>query len=724
MNAHRRLALAACAASIPALVQAQQEGPPDTAPAPVPQQPDVAADDEVDLGVQQVTARKWTEDPLFVPESVTAFSGDELEDAGLATVREAALLVPNVNLTEFSARRLSFPFVRGIGSGQGEAAVTTYVDGVPQLSTGSTNLPLVDLERVEFLRGPQGTLYGRNSIGGVIKLETRRPTDQHEFEGAVNFGNYDLFESRVGYSGPLSSSKELYLDVSALYSERDGYTTNLFTGDRVDSREGFFGRAQVFYRPNEHNELRVGMYGETDDDGSFALSDLQGLRENPNTINQDFQGTTERDVLSPSMTYQHYGSSMDFVSVTAFTTWDVDETSDFDFTTIDGIRRTTAEAQDTIYQEFRLQSAEGEDHRLSESWELRWLAGVSGFVADSDRSAANDFRPGGAGILFPPFAVGTDTQSGEFDDLAGAVFGQTAFIHDEKLELAVGLRLDVEDKEASLERTFDPGIGPIPVSSGEFSETYDEPVPKFSVAYHFDPTGQVYTYAAKGFQAGGFNLAAPPGDIPFDSETSWTYEVGAKKALAEGRVRLAASLFYTDWDDQQVSLFDQMSGGFVDNVGESTSHGAELEAAATVVKGFDMFGSVGLTNTEIEEWVDPFGQDVEGNELPFAPSNTWAVGGQYRGRITDESGWYARAEFTGVGEYFYDAGNLEAESYQICNLRLGFTHGPLKLEGWVKNVFDDRYIPVAFQPNPGDPTQFVGESGAPRTFGVSLSGSI
>ena len=107
---------------------------------------------------------------------MTVVDGDEIRDSGMRTLRDAALLVPNVNMTEFTARRLSFPFVRGVGSGEGAPAVVTYIDGVPQFATGGVNLPLVDLDRIEFVRGPQGTLYGRNALGGVINVESRRPS--------------------------------------------------------------------------------------------------------------------------------------------------------------------------------------------------------------------------------------------------------------------------------------------------------------------------------------------------------------------------------------------------------------------------------------------------------------------------------------------------------------------------------------------------------------------
>ena len=138
-----------------------------------------------------------------MPQSLTVVSDEQLRDAGATSIREAAFHVPNLNMVEFSARRLSFPFVRGIGSGQGDPAVATYVDGVPQLSPSSTNLPLLNVERIEFLRGPQGTLYGRNALGGVIHVVTRKPSNAWGFRAEGTLGAYALRELRLLGSVPI-----------------------------------------------------------------------------------------------------------------------------------------------------------------------------------------------------------------------------------------------------------------------------------------------------------------------------------------------------------------------------------------------------------------------------------------------------------------------------------------------------------------------------------------
>src|SRR5688572_10105683 len=190
-----------------------------------------------------VTARKLSEPLADVPLSVSTLAGRELELERLLTVRDAAARVPNVFVSEFTSRRLSFPFVRGVGSGLGDPAVITYVDDVPQFGFGGTNLPLVAVERLEFLRGPQGTLYGKNALGGLIHVRGRRPGAEPRAVIGAGTGNDDLRELSGSYSGPLGPG--LSGDLGLFSSQRDGYTTNNLTGDDVDDRDGTFGRGRL-----------------------------------------------------------------------------------------------------------------------------------------------------------------------------------------------------------------------------------------------------------------------------------------------------------------------------------------------------------------------------------------------------------------------------------------------------------------------------------------------
>ena len=664
-----------------------------------------------------VTPRKRVENEFDVPQSITTLPESLIRDAGIRRVRDAAIYVPNAYFVEFTARRLSFPFVRGIGSGQGDPAVATYVDGVPLLFGSSTNLPVLSVERIEFLRGPQGTLYGRNALGGLVHVVTRRPPPAPEFRANANVGSYGLREGSLVFGAPIVPDR-LSFGLAGLVLRRDGYTKNDFTGNDVGDRDTVYGQGQLLFTPDEKNEFRLNLLADRTRDGGFALSDLQGLRDRPHRISQDFEGVTERDALVASLTWRHSGDTVDLVSITSVQGFEVLETSDFDFSELDGVRRRTEEESRSFVQEFRVSSPANDPVTLGRDADLRWLAGVLAFASDSDRGAANDFRPGGVGIVSP--VAGVDESTGEFRDRGVGIFGHATVTLFEDLEIGGGLRYDYERKDAELSRRFTSGGATLTSESQDESESYDEFLPRLELGYRISDEVRVYVYAARGFKAGGANLSAPPGRISYAPETNWTYEVGVKTRLFDGGLHLNAALFRIDWSDMQLSQFDATVGGYVTNAGEATSRGFELEVGARPVDGLDAFATFGVTDTGFDSYVDPYGTDVSGNHLPFAPDMTFSVGAQWVGDLGGDTSCHLRAEYGHVGTFFYDAGNRESERFGLLNLRAGVGGEHWRIEAWIRNALSEEYVPVAFQPNPGDPSVFVGESGAPRTLGFSF----
>jgi iron complex outermembrane recepter protein len=670
------------------------------------------------LPTVEVTARKFEEDPFELPQSITLIPESLIEDAGLERIRDAMIYVPNLNLIEFTARRLSFPFLRGIGSGQGESAVTTYLDGVPVLFNGGANFPLVNTERIEFLRGPQGTLYGRNALGGLIHVISRKPPTSPEFRAEATVGNYGHRALSLHFGAPLVEDR-LSMSLSGLLHRRDGFTKNDYTGNLVDDRETYFGQAQVLWTPDDRNELRFSFLGDKTRDGGFVLNDLDGLRDRPRRINQDYEGETRRDVYLPALTWTHAGDGFDLTSITSYQHQEVRDTSDFDFSVLDGVRRTTEESLGALLQELRVSSPADAALELGPGADLVWQAGFLAFTSDSDRSAANDLRPGGVGILFP--VAGVDKSSGDFTDRGIGIFGHATLTLDGQVDLGAGLRYDYEKKWASLDRTFDSGGYRLSSTSERFDEDYSELLPRFDVAWRATGEVMLYGLAARAFKAGGFNLDAPPGLIPFKPETSWTLEGGVKTSLFGDRLRMNAAYFHIDWDRMQLAQFDSQLGGYVTNAGESTSRGVEIEVTGRPLTGLDLFATLGAVDTEFDSYVDPYGVEVKGNDLPFAPKTTFSAGARLSGHLFDGVSYSLGGEYASVGSYFYDAGNLEDAHYGVANFRVGLFGATWRIQGYVRNAFARNYVPLAFQPSPMDPSVFVGESGAPRTYGVSFT---
>jgi selenocysteine lyase/cysteine desulfurase len=253
---------------------------------------------QVTLPTVTVTAQKEPADQQSLPVSVTAIPADWLDMARMTWISEAALFSPNTVITEFTARKLSNPRIRGVGASPGNAAVGTYVDGVPVFNSNASSMEFTGVEQIEFVRGPQSALFGRNTLAGVINVLSERPSlSGWTGEVVAPFGNFGARDVRGGLSGPLSS--RVALAVSAGRAERDGFTVNTVTGNDLDSRSATFGKAQLLLAPSSRWETRIIASGEDADDGDYALNDLDAVRANPFEAARDYEGYTRGASSTP-----------------------------------------------------------------------------------------------------------------------------------------------------------------------------------------------------------------------------------------------------------------------------------------------------------------------------------------------------------------------------------------------------------------------------------------
>ncbi|MHB9109551.1 MAG: TonB-dependent receptor [Armatimonadota bacterium] len=653
-----------------------------------------------------VTARQWEEPLQEVPGSVSVISGQTLETAGVQDVQGAAHLVPNITLPDFSVRWLNFPFIRGIGSGRTTPAVTTIIDGVPQLSYLTTNQVLAGVERVEFLRGPQGSLYGRNTLAGVINVVPELPSEEPTAFARMGAGSEDLRDLRLGASGPLGKGMlgSLHLGVAA----RDGFTTNTITGNRLDDRQATFGRAQVLWPDAGPWSVRVSVTGERDRDGDYALGDLASLRANPRVVSRDFEGFNRRELIQPVLTAIRQGQSTQLTLITALQQAEVHDRTDVDFSPLDLFRRGTDETFRAWTQEVRLGSRE--------DGKLRWLLGALLFTAKNESDNTTFFSAGAAAGMGVPFPFAQHSTA-DIESRGASPYGQVSLALSPRLDLTLGLRHDYERREAELLDFTDPALSAPNAVSEE--RDFNQTSPRASVSYRLAENALWYVNAAQGYKTGGFNAAAPPGGTVYDEEISRTYETGVKGNWRGVTANLC--LFRTEWDDIQLDVPLGLPGVFfIDNAGEATSQGLELELTGRPIRGLQLFGGIGLLDTEFGAGSQSGGTDVSGNNLPFAPQVTGRVSALLTRPLRGDWRGFARADVLYTGEYDYDALNAEQqEAYTLVNLRVGADNGPWRVEGWVSNLFNQEYIPVAL-PVSIAPSGYVGESGAPRTVGVSV----
>ncbi len=687
------------------------------APALASAQTPAPATPRLTLPTVTVTAQKEPADRQTVPVSVTAVSAATLWDARIGIVSDAAVYAPNTWFNEFSARKLSNAFMRGVGSSPGNPGVTTYVDGVPQLHANASNIELTGVEQLEFVRGPQSALFGRNALGGVVNILSERPS-LSQWTGSVllPFGNVGSREFRADASGPVSDT--VAVGVSGGYAARDGYTVNDITGNDLDSRSAVFGKAQLLWTPAPAWQARVIVSGERARDGDYALNDLGSLRLRPFHAARDFEGHTHRDLFNTTITTRREGARLTLSTTTGFVRWQTEDETDLDYSPFPAATRSNVEEDFQFTQEVRVASAPGAPLALSPRAALRWQAGVFLFAQNYDQNAVNHLAPF---VLSPllPFAVDQTSPRADLSDRGVGLYGQGTLTVAESLDLTLGLRLDHERKDAVLETLFSPAIAP--PSLVDADEGFSNISPQVAVAYRLRPDAMVYASVARGFKAGGFNPASPVGGEAYGEEHTTNAEGGVKASWAGGRVVTNAAVFVIDWSDLQLNLPNpQVPAQFyIANVGGASSRGIELELNARPLAGVDVFSSFGYTRARFDQGTSSSGADVSGNELPNAPDYTLTLGAQLSHALRSDVTVYGRGEFTAFGSFQYDDRNLASQdAYSLASFRVGARGRRLFAEAWVRNAFDTRYIPIAF-PYPGfAPSGFVGESGRPRTFGV------
>jgi iron complex outermembrane recepter protein len=691
--------------------------------------PSTATEDKKSITAQSVTitvtARKESEPVLTTPLSITAVTESTLRDADIQVVKDAAANAPNAFINEFSARALSNPFFRGIGGSPTNPGVSTFIDGVPQLNSFSSNIEMVDVGQVEFVRGPEGGLYGRNTAGGLINITSRESSETWTTRAEGSFGNYNLRDLRASVSSPLLKNR-FSLNLAGGYSGRDGYTLNDLTSRDLDRRAAGFGKGQLFFKVNDRLKIRWIISGEQNQDGDYALGDLAYIRKNPEHVNRDFEGYTHRSVGSTTLKVDYRGRVIDFSSITGGLWWKNHSVTDLDYQTATLANygfyavRDVVDQQHQFSQEFRFAPARDRTINLSSALNMNWQAGIFIFNQNYEQGALNDISS-----IYGFFPGMVNTSYTDLDDWGLGIYGQAEFTAWKKLHITAGLRFDYEDKDAKL--------GAAKNISDTYKDSFSEVSPQFSVAYRYTANQMTYISASRGYKAGGFNPAptgipAPAGTESYGAEHTWNYELGHKSKWLGDRLQSTVSLFYIDWKSLQLNQQIPFSGGqyYIGNSGAANSKGIEVETRFFPFSWWELFGMVGTTHARFlgksKAYNANLGDDqlVGGNTLPYAPTFNANMGTQISWAPSRSFSLYLRTQVTVYGDFQYDASNAVGQtSYSLTSFRGGVRGRRWFAEGWVDNAFDTHYVPIAIPyAQLGAPSGYIGESGAPITYGA------
>lgn len=692
--------------------------------------------------------------PLAVsPVASSIFNEQVSERLRLVAPKELSMWVPNLLMPEYGSRMTSSIYVRGLGSRIDQPAMGLTIDNIPILNKDAYDLELMEIVRMEVLRGPQSTLYGRNTIGGVMNITTRSPLDYEGAELRLNYASGNDFDVRLSshFKALQDEKQTLGLGIAASYGRADGLFTNSYTGQKCDWDRTGGAALKVAWQHRKgwliENSLQLSMVEQGGypyrslDEGDIAYNDPCAY---------------ERTALMEGLRIRHDGR-LRIESMTSYQLLDDKMTLDQDFRpesyfTLEQERREHALTQELIFSPNK-----------SRFKRYGWTSGAFLFGKWSDMAAPVNFKEQGLEELIigkveqytgltPRFDEVPFPFESDFDiQTYGAALYHESYLTLGRWFLTLGVRLDGEWATMDYLSSTPYGcqIGTMKIDPikehGRLENSFVELLPKFSVLYRMGThrLSTLYLSLTKGYKAGGFNtqmfsdvlqasLMARMGAsfdrhydiekvVKYDPEKSWNFELGGHLHLWQGDLKLDWALFFIDCTDQQLTVFPpgRTTGRMMTNAGHTHSCGAELSAALRPTKQLQLNLSYGYTHATFRNYTSG-DRDFRGNFVPYAPQHTLSAWAGYEVEV--DTPWLERIipslDLRGAGQIYWNEENTRRQPfYALLGATLRFEHKNYTLNLWGRNLTNARYDLFYFK---SVGREFV-QQGYPRTFGATLT---
>ncbi len=655
-----------------------------------------------------VTAQKRAENSQDVPLSIQAFSASSMEKLGATELHDLSKSAPSFNLggIDGSQSQMGIRGVVDYGRNVGvDARTGIYIDGVYQGRSFSSNQPLLGLESVEILRGPQGTLFGKNTVSGAINLNTKMPTEEFKGKLKLDAGNYGAYGGAVYLSGALADN--LFGSITVGRSKRDGYYDNITLNQEVGDASQDNVRAKLRYLATDSLEFVLAAdYGTKESEGPLSTA----TANEPFDVTKGFVEEDDIDYSGASLTVNYLlDSEYELSSISAYRESKYDSSFDGDYSPVLGEHAFFDENTDMVSQELRIVSPQ--------SSAFDWVAGVYYY----DGSASTDRYSqllGGALEVHLPSRVDTTSY---------AAYAHGNYRFADNFELTLGLRYTSEEKELEYAQTTSlPVMG---AANGELvSDNKDSDVsPSVGLNWTFSDDAMLFVRYSKAYKSGGwnadFNLSGGAGFnddfMQYDQESVDAYEIGLKSTWLESRLQLNATAFRSEFTDFHVQDFSTLQ--YI-NAAEAISQGVELEMTYIPTDNIKLT----LNTTYLDSSFDDYnlsGVDLSGAALPYAPEWKTYAGVQYIQPVGDAGELTLNLDYTYTGEQYSDPRETQTdflEDYDVWNARVTFNPNSdqWQVAAWIKNAEDSEYYTQASRAFTGAPR---GVLGAPQTYGVSFS---
>ena len=653
-----------------------------------------------------ITSFKQQSSLQQAPLSISSVSGTRLDQHQVVNVKELGGFIPNLFMPDYGSKLTSPVYIRGIGSKINSPSVGLYVDGIPYFEKSAFDFNFSDIEQVEVLRGPQGTLYGRNAMGGIIQVFTRSPFDYQGTELKYSHGNYNQIDATMSHYNRVSDT--FAFSVSGNYNHQDGFFVNQYTGEEADALDAAAGRVRLQWMPRANLEFGLVSSFDYSDQGGYPYAPYDKETGSLSAVNYNDYSSYCRKISTTGLTvdYMHKGYALQ--SKTAFQYLQDAQGIDQDFTAADVYFATQDQTQRMVTQELTFKSTE------ALGGHYQWLVGAFGFYQQVDSEVG----------VYHKAKEMSQMKYYDTPTYGAAIYHQSALenLFVQGLTLTAGIRFDMEKSEGKYnEEMIQNGITK-PVKDYDSDLKFNQFTPKFVLQYTHQGAHTIYASVAKGYKTGGFNTSfESDADRTFLPEHSWNYEVGLKNDFISGRLRTELSLFYIDWRNQQIyQPIPSGTGSMLKNAGQSTSKGLELTVFANPFNGLTLQGSYGFTHATFDDYQRNETTNYAGNYLPYVPKHTVSTSLQYTWNKPlvglDRIIFGAHYKINGP-LYWNDSNTAKQDLYHILDARVSLHTGPVTVALWAKNITNTRYNAYYFETGP----QGYAQAGRPATFGATCS---
>lgn len=662
----------------------------------------------VDLAELTVTATKTQMLKQEIPSSVSILGKRLLEQTQFQSIKDLGTYTPNVHIPDFGSSLSTPIFIRGIGSRRINM-VGLYSDGIPLLEGASIDADYTDLRSIEILRGPQGTLYGRGAMGGIINMRSYRPLEHQFTQINVIGGQYGLY----GINGQSYQriNNSLGLAASLNYLHRGGYYTNEYHKNKADKLNNSSAKFALQYQHQGWDIYAFAQY-QYRNQGAYAYA-LVDNNDVLSPVNYNTPSYYMRKLFTGGLSIQkQLNNKLMIKSATAYQHINDEMLMDQDFTPMPIITALQQTRKNIWTEELTIS-------RTSDRYS--WVTGLYGYAISSDKTLDNQ-------IAMLPRMNSSILISYIEPSYGWAIFHQSRYKITPRLTAELGLRYDWDHRKQNYHSTTLNKLTSTTSIEDKPTKAIDRQfTPKFSLTYRLGDEHRVYASVLRGYQSGGFNVQFDtPEEQAYKPEYSWNYELGGHFYFLDGKLQVDAAAFYIDWEQQQVqqAITQSPLGGFkIVNTGRSKSLGAELAVAYRPVNSLNLAASYGYTKatfSQYDELVRGSGSvSRSGNYIPQVPRQTFAASADYTfttglSFIQDVR---LGVQYRGVGDTYWDNANVQKQGYYgLLDAQLGLNYKAFTLELWGRNLLNSDYRSFQFTLQGRN----FAQSGTPRHFGATL----